>query len=93
MGQTELQTSSVKKDLGVFVDDQLNFNNHVSHAVNKASRCLGMIRATVSCLDEETVSRFNKALGRPCLEYGNSIWHPRYEVDKLEVEKVQRHAI
>ena len=38
MGQTELQKSSVEKDLGVFVDDQLNLKKHVSHVVNNASR-------------------------------------------------------
>jgi len=92
MGQTELQRSSVEKDLGVFVDDQLKFKKHVSHAVNKASRILGMIRSTFACLDEDTVPRLYKALVRPHLEYGNLIWHPRYRIDKLEVEKVQRRA-
>ena len=44
-GQTELQTLSVEKDIGVFGDDRLKFKEHVSYAVNKASRILGMIRA------------------------------------------------
>ena len=54
MGQTELQMSSVEKDLGVFVDDRLNFKKHVSHAVNKASRILRMMPATFSCPHEDT---------------------------------------
>ena len=65
----------------------------MSHAVNKASRILGMIQDTFSCLDENTVPRFHKALVRRHLESDNIIWHPRYRVDKLEVEKVQRHSI
>ena len=60
--------------------------------LNKASRILGMIRSTFACLDEDTVPRLYKALVRPHLEYGNLIWHPRYRIDKLEVEKVQRRA-
>ena len=92
MGQTKLQTSSVQKDLGVFVYDRLNFKKHVSHAVNKASRILGMIQATFTCLDEDIVPLLYKVLVRPHLEYGNIIWYPRYRVDNLEVEKVQRHA-
>ena len=43
IGQTELQTSSVEKDLRIFVDDRLNFKKHVSHVVHKASMILGMI--------------------------------------------------
>ena len=33
-----------------------------------------------------------KAFVRPHLEYGNVIWHPRFEMDKIAVEKVQRRA-
>ena len=90
--RTELQTSSVEKDLVVFVDDRLNVKKHVSHAISYASRILGTIRATFSGLDEDTVSRLYNALVRPHFVYGNIICHPRYLVDKLEVEKVQRRA-
>ena len=79
MGQTELQTSSVEKDLGMLVDDRLNFKKHVSNAVNKASRILCMIQATFSCLDEDTVPQLYKTQVRPHLEYGNIIWHPAIE--------------
>ena len=92
IGRDELHTSSMEKDLGVFVDDRYKFQKHVSHAVNKASRILGMIRATLSCLDKDTVSRLYKALVRPHLEYGSITWHPRYRVNKLEVDKVQTRA-
>ena len=64
----------------------------MSHALNKASRILGMIQATFSCLAEDSVTQLYKVLLRPHLEYGNIIWHLRYLVDKLEVEKVQRRA-
>ena len=36
--------------------------------------------------------RLYKALVRPHLKYGIIIWDPRYRVDKLEVENVQRCA-
>ena len=34
---------------------KLKFKKHVSHAVNKASRILGIIRTTFYYLDEDTV--------------------------------------
>ena len=37
MGQTELQMSSVEKDLRGFVDDRLNFKKHVDGEIPKAS--------------------------------------------------------
>ena len=29
---------------------------------------------------------------RPHLKYGNVIWHPRFQLDKTEIEKVKRRA-
>lgn len=92
MGSVELQSTPVEKDLGVFVDDALKFRDHVSHAVNKASRLLGLIKATFSCIDGDTLPRLFTTLVRPHLEYGNIIWHPRHRIDKLQIEKIQRRA-
>jgi len=90
MGSVELQITPVEKDLQLFVDDALKFRDHVSYAVNKASRLLGLIRLTFSCIDEETLPRLFTTLVRLHLEYGIIIWHPRYRIDKLEIEKIQR---
>jgi hypothetical protein len=92
MGDSMLNTTSCVKDLGVFIDEDLKFHQHVAMAVNKASRMLGLVRATFTCLDETTVPRLFTTMVRPHLEYGNSIWHPRFRRDKVEVEKIQRRA-
>ena len=72
-----MKSTADKKDLGVVVDKGLKFHLHVSKAVSKASRMLGLVRATFSCLDESTVPRLFTTMVRPHLEYGNIIWHPR----------------
>jgi len=82
-------STPVEKDLCAFVDDALKFRDHVSHASNKASRLLGLIGTTFSCIDEDTLPRLFTTLVRPHLEYGNIIWH---RIDKLEIEKIQRRA-
>ena len=92
MNDVTLESTADEKDLGVVVDEDLKFHLHVSKAVSKASRMLGLVRATFSCLDESTVPRLFTTMVRPHLEYGNIIWHPRYRRDKLEVEKIQRRA-
>jgi len=88
----ELQSTKVEKDIGVYVDEKLKFHQHISFAVNKSSRMMWLIKKTFSCLDEDTLLRLYKALVRPHLEYGNIIWHPHYQMDKLALEWVQRHA-
>ena len=84
MENVELQTTPVEKDLGVFVDDSLKFRDHVSYAVNKACRLLGLIRLTFFSIDEEIIPRLFMTLVRPHLKYGNIIWHSRHRIDKLK---------
>lgn len=92
MSNIILEETKEEKDLGVIVDKELKFNKHLANAVNKASRMLGLVRTTFTCLDETTIPKLFNALVRPHLEYGNVIWHPRFRKDKIEVEKVQRRA-
>ncbi|KAK2143515.1 hypothetical protein LSH36_834g00055 [Paralvinella palmiformis] len=93
MRSVELQSTPVKRDLGVFVDEALKFRDHVSYAVNKASRLLGLIRTAFSCIDEFTLPRLFMTLVRLHLEYGNIICHPRYRIDKIQIEKFRRERL
>jgi len=52
-----LGNTRIEKDLGVFIDEELNFHAHVSKAEEKASRLLGLIRATCTCLNTVTILR------------------------------------
>ena len=49
------------------------FYKHTSYAVQKASKMLGLFRATFTCLDEIRVPKIFMAIVRPHLEYGNLI--------------------
>ena len=92
IGSVELQTTPIEKHLGVFVDDTLKFRDNVCYAVNNASRLLGLIKLTLSCVDEETLLRLFTTLVRSHLMYGYIIWHPRYRIDKLPIQKIQIRA-
>lgn len=92
MGSVGLQSPPLEKDLEVFVDDALKFRDRVSRAANKASRLLSLIRTTFSCIDEGTLPRLFTTLVRPHLECGNSIWHSWHQIEKLQIEKIQRQA-
>ena len=71
-----------EKDLGVIMDNELKFHKHTAYAVKKASKMLGLFRATFTCLNEITVPKICMAMVRLHLEYGNVIWHPHFKVDK-----------
>ena len=89
---TKLENSDVEKDLGVYVDNGLNFSKHVEIQVNKANRILGLIRRSYEYIDIETMKLLFTSLVRPHLEFANSVWSPRYVKDKVLIEGVLRRA-
>ncbi len=88
-----LEQCNIEKDLGVHVDNQLNFSVHIREAINKSNRLLGTIRRAYQFLDSETMMFLYKGLVRPALEYGVVVWAPYLQKDIEALEAVQRRVI
>ena len=78
-----------ERDLGVQVDRELKFDQHVELIANKANMMLGLIRRSFAFLDGPTIKKLYSSLGRPILEYGNVIWAPTLKRDQRMLENVQ----
>ena len=92
MGQTPLQMSECEKDIGIYIDNKLQFDNHVENMVFKANRILAVVRNTFNYIDQNTFRYIFKGLKRPHLEYAAPVWSPHsiYQTDLIE--NVQRRA-
>ena len=88
----ELETVKTEKDLGVTIDCNLSFRDHINSKVNLANRNLGIIFRTLSFLDEETFLHLYKSLVRPHVEYSTPNWSPYYKKDRIMIENLQRRA-
>ena len=88
----ELETVKTEKDLGVTIDRNLSFRDHINSKVNLANRNLGIIFRTFTFLDEETFLHLYKSLVRPHVEYSTPNWSPYYKKDRITIENVQRRA-
>ena len=90
--EVELEQSDGEKDIGVLVDEHLNFSRHIQTQVNKANSIMGLIRRTYTYLDERSFRYLFQALVRPHLEYAAAVWSP-YKIRDIEnIENVQRRA-
>ena len=87
-----LQTTDNEKDLGVIVDSKLKFHIHTAAACKKANQMLGLVKKAYTSRDASMTCLLYKAIVRPHLEYGNTIWGPFFKEDMLRVERVQRRA-
>ena len=87
-----IQEVEQEKDLGVIVDNKLNFNEQCAAAVKKGNQVLGIISRNFSSLDKEMFLKLYKSMVRPHLEYAIQAWNPytRKNIDLLE--GVQRRA-
>ncbi|CAC5375636.1 unnamed protein product [Mytilus coruscus] len=91
-GCTNLENVESEKDIGVTIDMNLSFANHIQNQVNKANQILGLTRRSFVHLDNCTFTLLFKALVRPNLEYANSIWSPYRKADITSIETVQKRA-
>ena len=92
VNNTQIDSVETEKDLGIFIDEKLDFNRHVLEIVKKANRTLGCIRRTIKYKDREIILPLYKANVRSRLEYGSAVWNP-HQVQQLQrIERVQRRA-
>ena len=87
-----LATVEVEKDLGVMVDSKLAFKDYISQSTAKANKVLVEIRRSFEHLTKHTFIQLYKALVRPILENGHSVWQPVLKTLNQDLQDVQRRA-
>ena len=87
-----LSESPSERDLGVVVDEDLNFNCHTRAAVAKANQTLGLIKRTMTSRSPAIITKLYKSLVRPRLEFGMCVATPINKTDQMALESVQRRA-
>ena len=88
----ELEHVFEEKDLGVTIDAELKFEEHIARKVRIANGIVGQIRRSFSFLDCDTFRRIYTAFVRPHLEYGQAVWSPHLKRNINALENVQVRA-
>ena len=85
-----LRKSSLEKDLGILVSEDLKATQQVKSAAAKGNKMVGLIRRTFTCLNVEMCRILYCTLVRPHIEYAIQSWSPYLRKDIDELEKVQK---
>ena len=87
-----LTTVNEHKHLGLILDKKLTFRSHIKEKINKAKRCLGVLKFSSQYLPISAMDRVYKSFIRPKMEYGDLIYHRSpyisYELSPLDVKKI-----
>ena len=92
IGGTTLASTNLEKDLGVWVDPNLSFKDHVNKVTSLASSRLGILRRSFHFQDPSAFLPIYAAIIRSHLEYGLPAWHPTTLSDSHKLEAIQRRA-
>ena len=86
-----LESTKCEKDLGVHVDCQLKFENHIQSQVKKARSTAAVINSNITHKVPIVMLPLFKSMVRSLVEYGNSVWAPYLKKHIVTIENVQRH--
>ena len=69
-----LETVSKTKFLGVVIDDQLNWKQHILYTSKKIAKAIGVISIARRVFNKITLTNLYYAFVYPYLIYGNIVW-------------------
>ena len=88
-GENEKST----KFLGVWLDENLTWKNHINHVGNKISRAIYMISQVKRILPIESLRTLYFAMIHPHISYNIMTWADVTNLDKAKLNKLQKRAI
>ena len=90
--RTIISDTTLEKDLGVLISQDLKVVEQCNKAAKKAMRDLGMVRRTFRNLDETTLKILYCSFVRPHLDYCIQALAPYLKKDIATLERGQRRA-
>ncbi|PFX11844.1 hypothetical protein AWC38_SpisGene24297 [Stylophora pistillata] len=90
---TDIERSKSIKLLGVLLDSELNFSEHITLVFKKTSRHIGVLSRLRKLIPTYAKLQLYKAAILPHLTYCSTIWHFCRASDKRKAERLQERAL
>ena len=74
VGNTRLKKVNKTKSLGLIIDHNLKWDNHIQYICSKVRRIIGLIKHIKHCIPKRSFILLYKSLVEPYFGYGNTIW-------------------
>ena len=87
-----LKHVSVAKYLGMYIDSNLNWDDHISNMIPKISAKIGFLRSLRKILPSDTLKHLYNAIVQPHFDYGDVIYDSASITSKTRLQKLQSRA-
>ena len=87
-----IEETQHKSYLGVIIDNELNFDQHIDDMSKKATNLLYICRHSLHMCSKEAKNSAYNMIVRPHLEYASTCWNPYTKRDIDRLGAVQRRA-
>ena len=85
--------TSYQKHLGMFLDNKLNFGEHLKYITNKVNKSIGLLRKLQMILPRRSLVTIYKSFIRPHLDYGDIIFDQAFNKSFHDnLESIQYNA-
>ena len=81
------------KFLGVIIDEELTWKNHISSVLKTIIKCTGLIAKLRHYTNRNTLKLIYYALAYPYLAYGNLVWGNTYPTRLQKIMNVQKKIV
>ena len=85
-----IEITTLEKDLGILVDNNINFEDYIDYIIKRASTKKAQILRNFSYRSKKVLVPLFKTLVRPILEYANTAWDSSLRTQVNLLEAVQR---
>ena len=92
LNNTPLTAVNSSKYLGITITPDLKWNQHINNICQKANNTLAFLRRNLRINSPDLKATAYKALVRPLVEYGTTVWDPATNKCIHQLEMVQRRA-
>ena len=90
--EESLKTITNDKILGVFVDNNLTWSNHIKHLTKKITSNIWLLSKIKKFLSQTQRVQFYKSYIQPHIDFCNIVWGSSSEANKLKIFRLQKTA-
>ena len=71
-----MDTTEKEKDIGIWFQNNMKFDNHITYMVNRCNKLLSLIKRMHKSSDKESFLTLYKSLAKSIIDYGGSVYFP-----------------